>query len=280
MKKRSACKILLASVAMGYLSVGDCGQVNLTGQRHLSTSGNLVIYGRASSDPDTVYRLSIQCVICRSAYGPCEGVRPSTTNVGARSNVQGLHAQHLNNGVGYSGEYMVWKGSRPGADSWVSVEYRCDNADRPEWTWLYPSFHGYRRNTGGSLYLVGTNYSTGETSSYSMGRGGDWRPWASVRPGDETTGPVTVSVSYPDRVVLRGRGSIATVLHDVTGNAPVYARIDTMPPGLVCARSSDGLRIEPTVTAAVGAGDSIKCTNTQVTPSETTGELSITTMVR
>lgn len=280
MKKRSACKILLVIVAMGYLSVGECGRVTLQGSSRLSTSGNLVIYGMGSSDPDEVYRLSISCVVCESYTGPCVGQRPSNMHVGARSNVRDLTMEHINNGVGYAGDYMVWKAARPGADAWVSVDYRCDNAARPDWTWVHPSFHGYRRDTGGALYVVGTNYGTGETLSYYMGRGGAWSPWKSVRPGDGTTGPVSVGVSYPDRVVLRGKGSSARVLYDVTGNAPVYARIEKMPRGLKCARSSDGLRIEATVSAAVGAGDSIMCTNVQVTPSETTGELSITTMVR
>lgn len=280
MKKRSACKILLVIVAMGHMSVGECGRVTLQGISHLSTSGNIVIYGRGSSDPNTVYRLSVSCVVCASYTGPCAGYRPSDVHVGSRDNVRDLRVEYLSNGVGYAGSYLTWKAARPGSTAWVSMNYRCDNAARPEWTWLYPSFHGYRNDTGGYLDLVSTNYSTGETSSYRMGRGGTWRPWKSVRPSDDGTGSVSVSVSYPDRVVLRGNGSRARVLYDVTGNAPVYAQIEKIPRGLNCTRTSDGARITNNVTTSVGAGDSIMCTNKQVTPSETTGELSITATVR
>lgn len=280
MKKRSACKILMGIVALCGLSSGQCGTVTLKGDAHVAMRGTIVIHGLVQDTPGDLYALGIGCGLCASFSGPCVSVDPSNISVGGRNNAADVVLRRHGNGHGFSGNYVFWRAAHVGEDNWVEVNYTCDNASRPDWTWVNSSYYRDRYTPRSSLYAVATNHTTGETVTKDLGRGGDWRPWRAVHPEGDVVGDVRVSVSYPERIVLRGKGAKTQVLYDIKGNVPVYALIDKAPNGLSCARASDGVIVDVGVSAAVGVGDSIACTNRQNTAGETTGTLSITAMVR
>lgn len=284
MKKRSAYKILLvgATVLCG-LSAGHCGRVSLQGSAAVSMRGAIVVEGYGPYDDREPYAISVGCAVCAGYHGPCVSTPPSDTTVGSRSNVRTVYTRHANNGMGYSGNYVYWEPANPGRGSWVDISYTCDNKQRPDWTWVNVGFYRHRYSPLNRLRVVATNLSTGATTEQDLGLGyggAGWRPWPSVHPEGDTGRAVNVSVSYPELVVLRGKGAKTRMLYDIQGNAPLYVRIDKTPKGLSCTRLSDGVTIGMGVSAAVGVGDSLMCTNVQSTAGETSGTLSITAMVR
>lgn len=284
MKKRSAYKILLvgAAVLCG-LSAGHCGRVSLQGVTAVSARGTIVVRGYGPYDASEPYSISVGCSICASYTGPCVSVQPADMTVGARSNARNVYTRYAGNGTGYYGNFVYWEPADPGQDAWVELSYTCDNAQRRDWPWVNVGFFRHRYGPRNSLRVVATNLSSGVTTEEDLGRGyggAGWRPWPSVHPEGTAGWAANVSVSYPERVVLRGKGAKTRILYDIQGNAPLYVRIDKTPMGLSCARLSDGVTIGMGVSAAVGVGDSLTCTNVQSTAGETSGTLSITAMVR
>lgn len=284
MKKRSAYKILLVgAIVICGLSAGHCGRVSLQGKTSVSMRGSILVQGYGTYDNRDPYAISIGCSVCASYTGPCRSVHPATVNVVSRSNAKNVRALRHNNGAGYSGDFVFWEPADPGQDSWVKMEYTCDNAQLPDWTWVNVGFFRHRYGPKNRLRVVATNLTTGATVGQDIGTGyggAGWHPWPSVHPEGTAGWAANVSVSYPEQVVLRGKGSKTRVLYDIQGNAPLYVRIDQTPMGLSCARLSDGVTIGMGVSAAVGVGDSLVCTNVQSTAGETSGTLSITAMVR
>lgn len=279
MKKRSACKLMLGAVVLCGLSTGQCGTVTLQGTVPLSMRGKVVIHGGASERVGERYGLGIGCSVCAGFHGPCESTTPSNINVTGLSNAAKVRVAHAGNGVGFAGTYVFWDAASRGRDSWVSAEYTCDNRSRPDWGWVNVGYFRTTLEYSRDIYLVATNYETGETLENRPGRT-DWRPWRTVCATDGGVTSANISVSYPEQVVLRGKGAMARVLYDVKGNSPLYVQIDNIPKGLSCKRLSDGVIVDLGVSSAVGVGDSIACTNVQNTTGETSGALSITAMVR
>lgn len=284
MKKRSAYKILLvgATVLCG-LSAGHCGRVSLQGLTAVSARGTIVVQGYGPYVKSDPYAISVGCSVCASYTGPCRSVPPANMAVGARSNARSVVTRYAGNGTGYYGNFVYWEPSKPGRESWIEISYTCDNAQYRDWTWVNVGFYRHRYGPKNPLRVVATNLTAGVTTEQDLGRGyggSGWRPWPSVRPDGTAGRAANVSVSYPERVVLRGKGAKTRILYDVQGNAPLYVRIDKTPMGLSCARLSDGVTIGMGVSAAVGVGDSLTCTNVQSTAGETSGTLSITAMVR
>lgn len=284
MKKRSAYKILLvgATVLCG-LSAGHCGRVSLQGDTAVRVPGTIVVRGYGPYNKDEPYSISVGCSICASYYGPCRSVQPANLSVGARSNTRSVYTRYAGNGTGYYGNFVYWEPADPERESWVEISYTCDNAAYRDWTWVNTGFFRNRYGPLNRLHVVATNHYTGVTTEEDLGRGyggAGWRPWPSVHPEGTGGWAANVSVSYPEQVVLRGKGAKTRILYDIQGNAPLNVRIDKTPMGLSCARLSDGVTIGIGVSAAVGVGDSLGCTNVQSTAGETSGTLSITAMVR
>lgn len=284
MKKRSAYKILIVGATMLCgLSAGHCGRVSLRGNTAVSMQGTIVVQGYGPYSASDPYAISIGCAICKSYTGPCRSVQPSDMTVGARSNTRQVYTRHITNGAGYTGNFVFWTPKDSGRESWVDISYTCDNAQQPDWTWVNVGFYRHRYSPQNRLRVVATNRTTGMTTEQDLGLGyggAGWRPWPSVHREGTAGGAANVGVSYPELVVLRGKGAKTRILYDIQGNTPLYVRIDKTPMGLSCARLSDGVTLGMGVSAAVGVGDSLMCTNVQSTAGETSGTLSITAMVR
>lgn len=278
MKKRSACKILAGVVAMGVLTSGHCGQITLTGNTY-DTMRVVIEATGLRTNGHVPYDLGVSCSLCMSATGPCITVPVRDWRTTSVANVKNVH---MSPGVGYVGTVLRWEAVRTDRENRITASITCDNSSKPDWSWVNVGFRRDLRYPKSDLRVTATNTTAGITETHEWIRyGWTWYPkWDAVRPGGGGGSSATVRVSYPEEVVLRGTGSRARVLYDVVGNAPVGARLDKLPIGLSCARTSDGMGIEPGVTADVGTGDSITCTNVRRERGSYSDTLSVTAMIR
>lgn len=279
MKKRSACKILSGVIALGVIATGNCGRIELTGAQYSNLPFEVEVSGINPATPDTVCDLGVGCAAALGYNGPGMNVSPRNIRVTSRVNAKDVQ---ISPATGYAGYVVRWSAPRPNEPNRVTLVVTCDNHDKPEWTWVNVGFHRDKRYPKSDLLLTTTNLAEGVTETVEWLRSSNqsWYPmWGAVHTG-VPGGTVTVRVSYPGQVELRGRRSSALVLYDVVGAAPVTARIDKLPVGLSCARTSDGVRLEAGTTADVGTGDSITCTNRQNRKGTTTDTLSVTAMIR
>lgn len=280
MKKRSACKIITGVVAACVINSGHCGRIDLVGTGVVTLPLRVELEGIKRKHSDTEYDMGIGCVVCAGFHGPCVGAAPRSVTVTFRQNTRQVVA---NTGTGYGGkkgtEYR-WTPGDAGERTALGLDVICDNYVNRNWTWVDVQFYRDRRYPASTVHVTATNMIKGVTE-HSDGDwvGSEWYPkWGSVvgKPGL----PGRVSVSYADHVDLRGLNSKARVLYDVVGDAPVTARIDKLPNGLSCERSSDGLTIGSGATADIGPGDAITCTNVLRDKVRTNDTMSVTAMVR
>lgn len=278
MKKRSACKILAGGVALGVLATGHCGQITLTGTGSATMHVRVNVIGRNAVNPYVPYEFGIGCIVCKTYNGPCDVDPGRDVRVTSVSNVKGLT---MGTASGYHGRTLRWNGTQPELDSSVAIELTCDTSSHPTWDWVDVGFHRARFPRH-EMIATATNVTQGITETHEWGRYDAWAwypKWKALHVGNGGAS-ATVRVTYPDEVVLRGKGSSALVLHDVVGPAPVTARIDKLPIGLACRRTSDGVNIELGVTADVGSGDSITCSNVLNGVGMSSDTLSVTAMIR
>lgn len=279
MKKRSACKILAGVVTLGVLATGHCGQITLTGNTYLTMRVDIDATGLNRNGLPVTYDLGVSCSLCMAYSGPCITVPVRDMRLSSRVNVTKVH---LDPAVGYNGTVLRWSAGHLDRENGVSAAITCDNKSKPEWGWVNMGFHRDRRYPESDLRVTATNLTVGVTETHEWVRDGwTWYPtWGAVHTGSGTGSSGTIRVSYPEKVVLRGRGARARVLYDIVGNWSVGARIDKLPVGLSCARTSDGVVVEPGVTVDVGTGDSITCTNVQHKVGTSSDTLSVTAMIR
>lgn len=279
MKKRSACKILAGVVTVGLLGPGYCGRIELSGVNHGSVTVRAELINPDGVKPRHENGVSIECRVCRTVQGPCIGTAPRDLRVVNRHNVKDVW---VTPGQAFRATAIVWTPVVGAEKNWVSVNVTCDNREQPEWVLVDLGFHRGSLLPMNTLTVDVTNATTGTASAYSWGRtdGGTWyTKW-----GDNVIGgmgrPASVSFTYADLVELRGMGARARILYDVVGTAPVTARLDKIPNGLSCARTSDGLIIESGVAADIGTGESITCTNARHEVGAASDTLSVTAMIR
>lgn len=278
MKKRSACKILAGVVTLGVLTTGHCGQITLTGRSFLTMRANVDATGLNRNGLPVTYDLGVSCSLCMAYSGPCITVPVRDLRVSTRVNVKDLG---LKPAVGYTGTVLRWSAGRPDRENRVAAAITCDNSSKPEWGWVNMGFHRDRRYPESDLLVTATNLTAGITETHEFRDGWTWYPtWGAVNTASGPGSSSTVRVSYPEEVVLRNRGARARILYDIVGHTSVGARIDKLPVGLSCARTSDGLVVEPGVTADVGTGDSITCTNVRHKVGTFSDTLSVTAMIR
>lgn len=279
MKKRSACKILAGVVTLGVLTTGHCGQITLTGNEFKSMRVELDATGLVMKGLPVTYDIGVSCSLCMAYTGPCITVPVRDLRLSSRLNVKDVN---LKPAVGYTGTVLRWAAARPDRENRLAAAITCDNSSKPEWGWVNVGFHRDRRYPESDLRVTATNLLTGIAETHEWIRTGwTWYPgWDAVNTGGGVGAGGTVRISYPEEVVLRGHGSRARVLYDIVGPVSVSARVDRLPVGLSCARTSDGVVVEPGVTAGVGAGDSITCTNVRHKVGTLSDTLSVTAMIR
>lgn len=278
MKKRSACKILAGGVALGVLATGHCGQITLTGPTSPTMNVRVEVIGRPAEITGVPYEFGMGCGVCKAINGPCEDDPGRDVRVVSVSNVKDLTTRPSEK---KRGRTIRWKGAQSELESRVTFELTCDTSSHPTWEWIEVGFYRARVPRH-EMIATATYVPGGLTETHKWGRHDAWAwhpKWKAIHvgPGGAST---TVRVTYPDAVVLRGKGSSALVLHDVVGPAPVTARVDKLPIGLSCRRTSDGMNIEPGLTADVGSGDSITCSNVRSEVGMSSDTLSVTAMIR
>ena len=279
MKKRSACKILVGIVALGAVGTGHCGQITLSGTTHPTMTVDAVFEGVPPYSQNEPYEMGFGCAVCLGFHGPCMNSTPRDVRVVSKNNAAKVT---VSRGVGYAGYSVQWFPGDSDTVSTTRVRLTCDNTARADWGWVNMGFHRWKRYPVNAVRVTATNESLGVTDTHEWPSriGHNWYPkWDAVHTegsGDSRT----IRVTYADEVQLRGKGSKARVLYGVVGTAPVTARIDKLPTGLSCARTPDGLNIEPGVSAVVGTGDSITCTNELRKSGQTSDTLSVTAMIR
>ncbi len=280
MKKRTACKIITGAVTMCVLVTGHCGRIELSGDRSVTLGVRAEIAGESLVKPDALYSVNTGCIVCESYYGPCVGSTAKDIRIVSRQNVGSISMHNGTWMYGKRGSMIEWAPGRVEEPSNVVMEITCDNAVNKDWTWVDIKFFRDRRYPTSRVRVTATNLVKGVTEvSPDAWLGSEWNPkWGAVvgRPGDRAT----VSLSYADEVVLRGANARARILYDVVGTAPVNARIDKLPPGLTCARTSDWLTLAAGASADIGPGDSITCANVLRKKETTRGTLSVTAMIR
>lgn len=280
MKKRSACKIIAGLITLGMLATGHCGRVTLQGVTDARVSYVIEVAGVNADDPTTTYELGYGCGVCMSYTGPCINANPQDVSVVGRDNVSTLRAIP---GRGYAGTGIQWRAARTDTDNRVTVRVTCDNHAKPEWPWVTLGLHRGDWTKGRyDLALTATNADTGATEVRTWDRTAvpGWNPSWGVARATGGGGGVAAGVSYPDTVELRGKNARARILYDVRGNTGITARIDKIPEGLSCSRTSDGLSIAPSVSVGVRPGDSISCTNVRSKIGHAADSLSVTAMIR
>ena len=281
MKKRSACNIVSGVIALCLGSAGHCGLIELAGTAHATAYYTVEVTGSNSASADAENVIGVSCALCKGYNGPCRTAEPQDVRIVSRLNVVGVvYDRYYYNG--YAGFGLRWRTGDGGKSSTVRFTGYCTNAANPEWDWVDMHFHRDRRYPESDLYVTATNMTNGVTLEHNWGRGStSWAPgWGAVVLSGPEGAPARVSASYPETVELRGRGARARILYDITGNAPIIARIDNAPAGLSCMRTSDGLRVDPGVAVTVGHGESISCTNNVAKVGVTAGTLTLTAMVR
>lgn len=284
MKKRTACKIITGIMAVCSLtSTGHCGQVQLMGSGATYVDVTAEILGVRLKRPDEPYNVNIGCYVCASYHGPCVSTRAADVTVTSRRNARDVT---LRNGVwvyGKKGTMINWYPTDPDGvnDTSLHARIRCDNSVNRDWNWVDVVFFRSTRYPTSEIIITATNEQKGvtATSAGAMWQGFEWDPkWGSVVGAQGAHGKV--SITYADAVELRGYKSRARVIYDVVGTVPVTVGLDTVPVGLSCWRTSDGVRITQGAQAMIVAGDSITCENIQKRNGTTGGALSVTAMVR
>lgn len=279
MKKRSACKILTGVVAVGLLAPGYCGRITLQGSLHGTANVRAQLINPDGVVPWPQNGVGVECRVCRTVHGPCISAVPRDIRVVRYTNAKDVS---LLPGKIIIGTGIRWAPVYRDRENSVEVDITCDNHDRPGWMLVDLGFHRGPLAPQNKLLVIATNRNTGNTTSYEWGRNniGTWyTKWGDNIVG-EGSSLASVSFTYADLVELHGKGSRARILYDVVGTAPVTARIDKIPNGLSCARTSDGMIIESGVAADVGTGESITCTNVRRDVGVTADTLSVTAMIR
>lgn len=286
MKKRSACNILTGIIALGGISHGQCGQITLKGGVHRAVVVQAEVSGLNPLGTTVPYDIVLNCAVCENPRGPCLITAPRDIRVKSRMNVRDIAVTNAGPAGVPGGRMVTWRVTDPERDNSLSLEFKCDTSSRRDWTWISSRFSRKTRvwNVPQSdIHVTATNLTTGQTATHTWttNGGGEWNPqWTAWNAGGGPEGGATVRVTYPEKVELRGKRSRARILYDVVGTAPVTAQIDKLPPGLSCERTSDGLIIMSGVTADVGTGDSITCTNVRDEMGTTTASLSVDVMIR
>lgn len=284
MKKRTACKIITGIVVVCSLtSTGHCGRVLLKGGGNVHLVATAEIVGTRVNKPGAPYNVNIGCVVCKSYYGPCVSVPASDVRVVGRDHARNVT---MTAGVwlyGKRGTMIEWESTRPDVENGTKLftRIRCDNSTNREWTWVDVSFFRSVRYPQSEIVITATNETKGVTASSANGSwsGSAWDPgWGAVVGTQSAHGEA--SITYADSVELRGYKSRARVIYDVMGTVPVTVGLDTVPEGLSCLRTSDGVNIAQGTHALIGAGDSITCVNIQKRNKTTVGALSVTAMIR
>lgn len=283
MKKRSACKILSGLVALGALHTGQCGQITLHGAVRESRTITVDVTGLSPNETRLPYDIATGCALCMKHDGPCVNAPPRNVRVVHRMNIKDATLSKF--GV-TMGTLIEWRVAHPELNNNIQFVFECDNQSRPDWPYIGAKLYRKARTVVWPMErmrVTATDMATGITGTREWGPGDDtaWSPaWGWVNDWGGTGGSATVRISYPENVELRGPRAQARILYDIAGTAPVSARIDRMPDGLSCARSSDGLRIMSGVSTTVGTGDSIMCTNVLDRLGTTSDSLSVAVMIR
>lgn len=281
MKKRSACNLITGVITACVINSGICGRVELTGGGSVVRSVHVVLDGVKRETAKTrYYDMGVRCVICAGFHGPC-----ATAPLGSARVVSKTNASDVSLGLAHVGgvgavTMVRWAPGGHRESASVALDLVCTNSTQPNWQWIDVGFYRSGRYPTSTVLLTATDTSTGNTVQVDaswVGHG--WRtPWGAAPGTSGSTG--AVSLTYADAIVLRGRNSNARVLYDVKGVVPITARIDELPAGLSCARSADGLKLNPGVTADIGQGDTITCTNTLRDKERIDDAMTITAMVR
>lgn len=280
MKKRTACKIITGAVTMCVLVTGHCGTIRLEGERGVTLAVHAVVDGLELRRDATAYSVNVGCAVCEGYYGPCVSAPARDVRVTSRWDVRDVRYTAGTWLSGKKGTMIEWEPSAGHDTSRIGLDITCDNAVNRNWTWVDVEFFRDRRYPTSKIRVTATNLNKGVTEvSDTAWIGSTWAPsWGSVQGTAGSHG--TATVRYADELVLRGRNAKALVLYDIEGSSPITARIDELPDGLSCARSSDGVKVAAGTTADVWPGDSIACTNALRGKKSLNGTLTVTAMFR
>lgn len=258
---------------------GDCGRTTLTGDT--GVAGTYVIRVIESlRDPFVQeFGIHVSCRMCHSYSNECTYVR--ATSVGGTG---GASSKHDGDGN------VVWSIPR-GAPPERAVATLIATATCPAPTTSY-----YNRPGGVAMQWLGYDKYAGNPAITVTSNGGVWGtvpawreyyPWGwelkiladGSGPGATAT-PVNVSLSYPEAIVLDGRGKEAQVIYDIEGNGGLLVVMDGVPEDLACKRRGSGVVVNSGTGVSVGPGDAITCTNTKVKPGQTAGIIAVTAMIK
>lgn len=257
---------------------GECGRTTLT--TDTGVPGRYVVrLVEHMYDPfGQEFGIHVSCRMCHSASDECTyvDVKKVVASGGVSSSVtRGTVVWHI----------------APGAPpqrspATLSAEVTCPG----------PSASYYNRPGGVSMQPRAYGGGAGNPTVTVNGPGGVWGAvpaWRDLYPAGwelkihadgsgpgATATPVKVSLSYPEVVVLDGRGKEAQVIYDVEGNGELLVVMDGVPAELACVRRSDRVGLHSGLPFALWPGDGISCTNQKVGPGQTTGVIAVTAMIK
>lgn len=278
MNNRSTWMTVLGVVLSVACRTGECGRTTLT--TDTGVPGRYVVrLVEHMYDPfGQEFGIHVTCRMCHSTSDECTYV-PANKVVAS-----GGVSSSVTRGT------VVWK-LAPGAPpqrppATLSAEVTCPGLsasyyDRPGGVSMQPREYG----GGAGNPTVTVNGPGGVWGAVPAWRdlypaGWDLKIHADGSGPGATATPVKVSLSYPEVVVLDGRGKEAQVIYDIEGNGELLVVMDGVPAELACVRRSDRVGLHSGLPFALWPGDGISCTNQKVGPGQTNGIIAVTAMIK
>ncbi len=259
---------------------GECGRTTLTTDTGVPGRYVVRLVERMYEPFGLEFGINVHCRMCHGASDECTYV-PADKIVASGG---------ISSSVNINSGNVVWRlaagapPQRPPAT--LSVDVTCSG----------PSAGYYNRPGGVSMQPREYSGGAGNPTVTVNGPGGVWGAvpaWRDVYPAGwdlkihadgtgpgATATPVKVSLSYPEVVVLAGRGKEAQVIYDIEGDGELLVVMDGVPAELACVRRSDRVGLHSGLPFALWPGDSVSCTNQKVGPGQTNGIIAVTAMIK
>lgn len=259
---------------------GECGRVSLTGYTRGNSEFNIQVREQSSAPFMGTFGLRVTCRVCASAISGCDNIPGAVVE----SVVGGEGARVYADGSWTTVSWDVgWEAPPARPLKVLNATVRCSTSrDAPNSRYVGVGVAPLRNSTpSGDPSVIVTN-AKGYRSTIDRWRGvsmAGWYPNLDTRVDDVSGGAVSASLSYPETIVLNGRGATTPIVYDVKGDGGIVVVIDK-PSHLACARHGDRLVVGDGMAVAVGPGDTITCTNELVEPGKTSGKITVTAMIK